>query len=233
MLSGLRPNIGAQLPALNRALGRLLNADSQLGGRPALASQNVMKSRIRKAPNLSHEVGNPAIEAGSEVHDPIVNPLGVYATPKSDLSNEGGFSLTGGMPSAAPIWVPLARFRAALDAYQLKTGGTQQKVADDLGIGLAFLRNILYGQKKPGLETITKASALFNVPITEFLDDPGTSMVGQSVADLSEMKRFQATVMLQDMRSEDLTEQDWQTLFEDYIHARDRLRAMKARKDRA
>lgn len=127
-------------------------------------------------------------------------------------------------------WIQVKAFREHLRRYAMRTGKTQIQIAQDLGTTYATLRFWLSGTRSPKRASLQRAAALFETSVTNFMDDPGGAIEGEEASGLSEIQRFRAKVILGDMKAEDLTDQDWQIIFEDYIHARDRMRAIKSAK---
>jgi len=81
----------------------------------------------------------------------------------------------------------------------------------------------------PPEEVKRKAAEIFGCSIFEFVDDPGGQAAGQDLTGLSDKRRFLARLMLEDLRAEDLTDEDVKILMEDHQRALERLRALKAR----
>lgn len=128
------------------------------------------------------------------------------------------------------IWPQRSAFRAKVTEYRTTQKITLAKVAELVGLEESTLKDYLYKRHiKPSLEVLQKAAALFGCSVTEFLDDPGAEIAGQDLSGLSESKRFAARVMMEDMKAEDLSDEDILTLMEDHRRALERLRAFKAR----
>ncbi len=227
--------VGPKLPPADDSPCGELQPNREGPARCPFPGQDLIKAAVRAGAARGLQFGvNEAAEAGPKVHTSRVPPKRVYATlylhmPKMAPGPHFGL-MTNIKEGGRPVWLHLDNFKNEVQAYARSTGKGHREIAADLGIGLAFFRNILYGQKKPGTATLSRAAALFRCPLTNFLDDPGALIETEDVRELTEAQRFQAKVIIRDMRAEDLTDTDWQVLFEDYIHSRDRLRALKARK---
>jgi transcriptional regulator with XRE-family HTH domain len=103
---------------------------------------------------------------------------------------------------------------------------TQDGVAEALGTSTGTLRGWLYNRKrKPSLETLQKAAALFGCSITEFLDDPGAPPPG-AAADASEFDRFMLRVMGSDLEA--LTDEQKVAAFEAWKATMKAFRARQA-----
>lgn len=127
-------------------------------------------------------------------------------------------------------WLHRSKFQDRVKAYQAATGATQEGVAQALGTTVGTLRGWLYNRnRKPSIETLQRAAALFSCSVTEFMDDPGAAVAGQSLEGLSETRRFVARLMLEDLKAEDLSDDDVRILMEDHQRALERLRALKGR----
>jgi len=128
------------------------------------------------------------------------------------------------------IWGHRTQFRKRVDEYQARTGEKHLEIAERFGTTLATFRGWLYNKtKRPSLDTLQKASAIFGCSVTEFIDDPGQEIAGQSTQDLTDKRRFLAGLMFEGITADELSDEDAQYLWEDFCAARSRLVAMKAR----
>lgn len=127
-------------------------------------------------------------------------------------------------------WPQQERFRDLVNAHRLETGCSREEVADALGVSDSSLKSLMYDRsRRPGLDLLTAASALFSVPLAELWDDPGAQSAGQDLSGMSEQRRFVARLMLEDLKAEDLSDEDVRILMEDHQRALERLRAIKGR----
>ena len=128
------------------------------------------------------------------------------------------------------VWPQRLRFRVLLALYQERTHKTQEQAASDLGVSLGHLRNLLYRPgRRPSLDFIQRASGLFGVVLTEFVDDPVGQVGGQDLSSQSDQARFFSTVIVKDMNAEDLSDEDRQELWEDFQRGLARIRKRNAR----
>ena len=125
------------------------------------------------------------------------------------------------------IWPQRQKFKSALEEYQAKTGKKQAEVAEDLNMSLHGLRQVLYQKgRRCSFETAQKASALFGVSVTEFLDDPGAPPPGvghEKWAAISERDRVIASAMFADITADQLTEAEKDELYRAYKEAKERI----------
>ena len=107
-------------------------------------------------------------------------------------------------------WPERLAFKSHVAKYARATEKTQKLIADDLGLELSSLRNLLHrSDRKPGIDTLTRASALFGCSITEFIDDPGGTIPGidqPDLARLSQAKKAVMNMMFQNLRHEEVTD---------------------------
>ena len=126
-------------------------------------------------------------------------------------------------------WIQVTNFVKRVKEYQALTKKTQAQVASDLGTTYATLRFWMSGVRQPRLDTLQGAAALFKCSVVEFMDDPGQEIAGQDTSRLSDKRRFLAGLMHEGITSDELSDEDAQFLYEDYLAARARLVAMKNR----
>ena len=126
--------------------------------------------------------------------------------PNQHYSQSGNNADTGDMDP--DVWPYREAFRKVVADYQRRTGKKQLEVAAELGTTLGTLRGWLYSRvKKPSLDVLQRASALFGVSVTEFLDDPTPGdMV--SAPPLGERARFMRRVMGSDLGAMSETERE-------------------------
>ncbi|MDR2697139.1 MAG: helix-turn-helix domain-containing protein [Holophagales bacterium] len=124
-------------------------------------------------------------------------------------------------------WPQRENFKRALEKYQAKTGKKQAEVAEDLNMSLHGLRQILYQKgRRCSFETAQRASALFGVSVTEFMDDPGAPPYGmdqEKWAAIRERDRVIASAMFSDITADQLTEAEKDELYRAYKEAKERI----------
>jgi transcriptional regulator with XRE-family HTH domain len=124
-------------------------------------------------------------------------------------------------------WPQRENFKRALEKYQAETGKKQAEVAEDLKMSLHGLRQILYQKgRRCSFETAQKASALFGISITEFLDNPGAPPPGmdqEKWALIRERDRVIASAMFADITADQLTETEKDELYRAYKEAKERI----------
>lgn len=117
-----------------------------------------------------------------------------------------------GMAQASKPWIYLESFKRAEKRYRQKTGHKQKQIAADLGIGVAYLHNILYGQKVPGIDVLYRAAALFGCSVTDFIDDPGANISHDSPLD--QESNLWNRLIIHDISAEDLVAEDRKAIYE-------------------
>jgi len=89
------------------------------------------------------------------------------------------------------------------------------------------LKDYLYrNDLRPSLEVLQKASKLFRVSITQFIDDPGALIGGQDLSDHSEETRFFAKMIVKGVATRDLTDEQRAYIIEDLFRTVDRIRTL-------
>jgi transcriptional regulator with XRE-family HTH domain len=126
-------------------------------------------------------------------------------------------------------WIRVGNFKKQLKDYRTRTGKTQVQAAEALETTFSTLKFWLSGNRSPHIESLQRAATLFGCSVTEFIDDPGKEIAGVDVAQLSEKRRFLAGLMFEGITADDLSDEDAQLLYEDYLAAKARLIAMKNR----
>lgn len=174
-LSGLGggPQIRAQFPPPDGAMGRFLNADGKLRAGGPLAANDLVKARIRPQPkgNLQRL---DIRDSGAEVHTkPSVVQGMDYASRNRSIPK-----IPPG-PKHLPMtkWPYHLRLKEALQEYSARTGLKHDQIAEALGVTRGSLRAYAYGTKKPGIKFLQSAASLFGCSVTVFVDDPGGPQV--------------------------------------------------------
>lgn len=222
------PKIRAQLAALDDPLGGFFYPDRHHGGGAANAAQNRVQVRLcashadRQMPYLgavgSKPIPNSAHTDKGNSETLLVQGVSEYLFP-ADTEH----------PIPMDSWPQQSVFRARIDAYKKAHGITQKQLAEELGTSLGTLRFWLYGDRRPSLQSLQRVAALCGCSVTEFIDDPGQEIAGQVAPDLTEKRRVIASMMFDGVTSTDLSDEDAQLLFEDFIAMKSRLQALKAR----
>ena len=134
------------------------------------------------------------------------------------------------------IWPQRAIYRAHLEDYLKRAKVTQAQFCEEVEISMSHLHNNLYRDtKRLSLDVLQRSAAIFSrvAPgqrsVRNYIDDPGEFIAGQDVSNESEQTRFFASLIVKDMRAEDLTDDDRRYLWEDHLRSMERLRAMRAR----
>lgn len=220
------PQVRTKRTPLDHPIGGFFDANGQLGRCDAVASEDPPKVLVAHAePPL--KVSDRKGEGSTEVVHALKHiTYQVIVKPRRTSNIHAGIDHNGGMTQT---WPQKNRFRVLLALYQMKNGKSQEKVASELGVSLGYLRNILYrSDKRPSLELLQRACALFGVSVTDFVDDPNAKLAGQDLSSASAQARFLASVIVQDMNAPDLTDEDRQELWEDFQRGLSRIRKRKA-----
>ena len=234
---GRGPEVGPEVGTQNRTIGHTLDSDTKLCRAKGLPGHIPKQAPIAFAPEEPLKCSDGTRENGTNIsHEEkfmlkldVCKAFGAYSKNKQtgdylDMRHE--FDKRG--QPIADIWPQRVRFKAVLDAYMKNNGVTQGQVAKKLGVSLTHLQNCLYRpEKRLGIDTLIRASALFVTPVTEFIDDPGSPLLGEDISGLSEMQRFQLKTMLYDMKHGDIPEDEWRRLLGAYIFAVQQARTGK------
>ena len=150
-------------------------------------------------PELICQLGDGLVEGVSMTsHDPIV----VCDTTKSRRNAIDTLSSVR-QHSLMDIWPQRERFKTLVNAYRRKHGIDRATMADRLGIKESHLHGLLYDKRvRPSLDVVQKAAEVFEVSITELIDDPGGAPPGMDPdkwAEASDRDRVLASAMLEDL----------------------------------
>lgn len=127
------------------------------------------------------------------------------------------------------IWPQRPQFVEHVKAYRLREKVKLADIAKSLGLEESTLKDYLYREDtRASLEVLQKASKLFRVSVTEFIDDPGAPIAGQDMSQDSEEDRFFAKMLIKGVRPRDLTDEQKQFIIEDTFRIVARIRAMAA-----
>lgn len=122
-----------------------------------------------------------------------------------------------------PRFIQQPALKAAIKAYQKRTGKKQEEVARELGTTLGTLRQWISNKdRRPELESLQKISALTKVSVTEFIDDPGADYAGLDLSSESEETRFLARMIIKGAKSRDLTDEQKTFILQDLQRAVER-----------
>lgn len=178
-------------------------------------SQEFSGGDWHEVPNIGHVEFSLAQCNASKC---IVNPQKRYSRQKDRAYLEG-----------MDRWPHRAKFASIVREYTERTGATQANIAANLDISLSYLRNLLYVDSRvPSWDLMMKASKFFGVPPSELIDDPVSQLAGHDLAKSSEFARFLSSVIVKDVASPDLTEDDLHEIWEDFKRGMDRIRRRKA-----
>ena len=204
-----------------------LNAYRQLRGGHPMARKHPPEMDVGH-PQLPSKVRNGAREEVPDVSHAL-DDMAFQATVKHRRTSSGIESMADYV-GMTDVWPQRQRFRVLLALYQTNTRKNQQQAAEDLGVSLGHLRNLLYRPgRRPSLEVIQRACGLFGVPVTDFVDNPTAQVGGQDLSSQTDQARFFATVIIKDMSAEDLSDEDRQELWEDFQRGLARIRKRNAR----
>lgn len=124
----------------------------------------------------------------------------------------------------------VVNLKKKLKEFREKTGKTNARIAvEDLNTTPGTLKFWLSGTRQPYIENLQLMSEVFGCSVTEFMDDPGQEIAGQDASELTEKRRFIAGLMFEGITSDELSDEDAQLLYEDYLANRARLIALKNR----
>jgi len=128
-------------------------------------------------------------------------------------------------------WKRVSNFKKRLKEFQESTGMTQTEAAEALGTTYGTLKFWLSGRRPPKNETLQRIVKVFGngCSFTEFVDDPGAPIAGQSAAHLSEERRLWASLIYKDFAANEFDDDDARLLYEDFLQSVARIKAMKGR----
>lgn len=225
------PQIRPKITTGNRTPSRQLYFNGQIARSPLAPSQHSPRMFVGP-PNPTAEFGHRKIEEGSNIH--TFNPMMEAIIVKGDQSPFFG-GQNGHHEGMTDVWPQRAEFRKYMKGYQaamlaqhhLKV--THKQIAKSLGISEGHLRNVLYRPTYTlSVDALQRAARLFGCSITEFIDDPNIKPAGQELTGLSDQARFFAIVLVKDLVSGDLSDDDRQELWEDFQRGLARIRKRKA-----
>lgn len=125
-------------------------------------------------------------------------------------------------------WLRVSNFKIQLKAYRERAGKTNAQVAVDLKTTPGTLKFWLSGTRPPHIESLQWAATVFGCSVTEFVDDPNQEVAGQSTEGMSEKGRFLSSLMFDKFNAPDLTDEDREILFKEFLQNDDKLRSIKA-----
>ena len=226
----MRPEIITEITPINGAVGGHLDLDAKLGGAGNLARHNFMQTRVALAPKATAQLGDRKREFPPDiVHDLHTMPL------RSIVNDSWAYSLKGNSEHdwGMDIWPKRENYKTRLKAHLKLKGETQAQFAALLGLSLTHFRNGLYREEKRlGVDALSQSAGIFGCSVSEFVDDPGAEIAGQTTEGLSEKSRFLASLMFDKFKASDLTDEDREILYQDYLQNYDRLKSLKARHER-
>lgn len=105
--------------------------------------------------------------------------------------------------SPMDIWPQRERFKTLVNAYRREHDLARSAMAERLDVKESHLHGLLYDKRvRPSLEVVQRAAEIFEVSITELVDDPGAAPPGidtEKWAEASERTRVLASAMFQDL----------------------------------
>ena len=244
-LGGTHPEVGPEgIPGnFPSCLG--LDQDREAWGARAAAGEDRVELRIRTAADFPHEGADleslgeefPDVKAGERLGDFVLGihtfqniPIVGTCKRERDIPPDGTVPDTRVMDD---VWPNRHLFRRRLDAYLAAPGNSQASFAAEVGISLKHLRNTIYDPKiKFSFPVLQRAAAVFGCSVSEFTGDPTVPVAGQDLSSLSEQARVFASLIVMDLQSKDLTDDDRRWLLEDFQRGLDRLRLLHSARTR-
>ena len=217
-----RPEVRAEVGTTDGSICRPFNPDGHLRPRAGGTLQNGMEVGIVtvQRPHKSRDAGNSATKishGGSMGHLPI----GCKGLLSGFLSHANDYW------EMTDTWPQRLEFEKEVKAYRLREKVRLRDIAPLLGIEESTLKDYLYrNDLRPSLEVLQKASKLFKVSITQFIDDPGALIGGQDLSDHSEETRFFAKMIVKGVATKDLTDEQRAYIIEDLFRTVDRIRTL-------
>lgn len=223
------PKVGPEIAAPHGSTCSRLDGNGKFSRAPGFARDNFVETCVGTTLDQGQEFGDGEGDQGADVcHDLKCMPTGGRVKASMPYTQ---FGHTGHTLDMSDIWPQRQAFRARLGEFLERTRQTQAQFCDLIGVSLDHLRNALYRPaKRLSLDAIQRSAGIFGVSVTEFIDDPGAEILGQDLVYLSDQARFFASLMVKDMASEDLTDEDRKFIYQDFQSAIQRHRAVKARK---
>lgn len=150
----------------------------------------------------------------SRRHDPSLDDSSKVSSVNIHLGDLDGSSNTEGMKKP---WPQNARFRELVDAL-VASGTSEEAQAEGIGIThSSFVTWYSSKDREPGKKTLRLLCAYYSVPLADLTDDPGAAVDGHPLSTQSPMDRHRFTQMIQMVKELNLTEEDKNTLFKEYI----------------
>jgi len=134
-------------------------------------------------------------------------------------------------PWAMSNWPQRDNFKKLVLDHRKEHGLTPEAMADLLGLKPSGLHGLLYDKRTgcPKLETAQQAARVLGVKLSEIVDDPGKEIAGNDASGLSEARRFLANAMFHGITADEISDEDAQLLYEDFLASRARISSLKAR----
>lgn len=225
----IRPEIGAQIPPLYCPPRHFLKPNRRRRRGPASSAENAVNMGLRKRDEPRNGARREPAEA--EECAKVVHPdKGNTPTLTAQAGRSYFVFHAPGNNLPMPRYVQQPALKAAIKAYQARTGKKQNEVAEELGTTLGTLRQWLNNkERRPELESLQKISALTKVSVMEFIDDPGADYAGQDLSNESEETRFLAKAVIKGAKSKDLTDEQKIFILQDLKTAIERAMLAPAR----
>ena len=125
---------------------------------------------IGVASDLGLDLSNGSVEPASKVaHEPSM-----YSTNIQCKGRHYSFLKHSADPEDMDRWPQRENFKAKVKEVGEALNLTHQEIADTLGIGIDYLRSLLYRKNtRPEWDLAVKMSQVWHCDITEFIDNPG------------------------------------------------------------
>lgn len=176
-LGGGIPQVRAQLPPFDYAVGLTLNTEGEGVRRLRISTQDRMEVRVIRIQftREGRNIGDSSPEI-SHAESMGIDPIECKPLPHVIFYQ-------GPHPDEMDIWAHRTAFIEAVKAHRKVSGLKLGEIAPLIGLKESTLKDYLYrNDAKPSLEVLQAASTLFGCSLLEFVDDPGGQPPG-GVAD--------------------------------------------------
>lgn len=193
------PKVRSKIPALDRPLCSVLDADSQLGATSSACAGNDTPYPGTIVTDQACELGGSHAlgQTVGKVHTPSVVSKATLSS-VFDVASEATLGDLGGMEDA---WPQRSAFRDDVNSHRQTNNMTRQDVALELGATDLGLKALMYDvRRRPSLDLLKRAAALFHQPLSRYIDDLSTPVAGVSVAEAPEDIRVMLRAMMADLQ---------------------------------
>lgn len=233
------PDVRSEIPSLNRAVGGPFDGKRQLERGPALTSLDLSEHRtaIANRPSQLAKIDPVPIRHGLPLSPEKIGTDCPYVKDKSSplgTTRHNGQRVPMGHAVGMTTWFNLPRFRQRLEEFRDRTGKTNADVAAAMGIKPDTFSKYLYNNAKRqfSMEQLMGASALFECSVYEFILDSANTCRNEGLTSLSDKAKFFAQLILEKYRSSDISDEDREILYEDFVRNEQRIREIGQRKTR-